>query len=156
MSQPSIADFYIDGYSGACAAKKEMLEKWIVHTDKLLAKSKTLHLIELQVDDFDVCCLLLRKSTLLTSLGRYEEAKSVALEANAIHESPISLYRLACAHYALLEFNHALNVLVKAKEKDCNNVYINNALEAVLARIRSRKDRPRVYSANNNAANNIL
>mmetsp|Transcript_25097 Transcript_25097/g.37002 ORF Transcript_25097/g.37002 Transcript_25097/m.37002 type:complete len:214 (+) Transcript_25097:93-734(+) len=142
MHPPSYSDFFIDGKSAGEVDDVSILEDWLLHIDDLMDKAKTEP--GLEVDDFDIAMLWIRKSTIFCTLGRYVEAKECAQKSRSIKESPMGLYRLACAQYCLNEFDSALSTLLEANDMDGSNKYIERALHVVIARMKSRKDRPDV------------
>jgi tetratricopeptide (TPR) repeat protein len=99
----------------------------------------------LEIDDADLTHLFVRKSTILCSLGFFESAKDFAQQAIDILESSMAYYRLAIAQYCLKEYDYALETLLLATNLDGLNFHIQHALQVVLTRIRSRKDRPDLF-----------
>ncbi len=86
--------------------------------------------------------LFVRKSTIFCTLGRYDTAKYWAQQSLDVLETSIGYFRLACAQYCLGEYDLALETLLKGNDIDGKNYCIDHALQVVLSRIRSRKDRP--------------
>lgn len=99
---------------------------------------------DLEVDEADISTLLVRKSTVHCSLGQYELAKDFAQQSLELLETSMGYYRLAIAQYCLKDYDLALETLLKANDIDGMNFFIHHALQVVLARIRSRKDRPEI------------
>lgn len=141
MEESSSEDFILDKSAVSVVENVNTLYEWLNHTDLLLANSDC---DGLEVDKYDIASLLLRKSTILTTLGNYENAKHFALEAINIQESSLGYFRLAWALYCLKEYHNSLQALMQAKNMDASNDTIQAAIAVVLARIRSRKDRPKV------------
>lgn len=88
---------------------------------------------------------MIRKSTILCTLGFFESAKDFAQQGIDIVESSMGYYRLAIAQYCLKQYDIALETLLQASHLDGLNFYIQHALQVVLTRIRSRKDRPELF-----------
>lgn len=96
----------------------------------------------MEIEDADISNLFARKSLILCTLGFFEAAKDFAQQSIDFLESSIGYYRLAIAQYCLKEYDLALETLLKASNLGGFNFYIQHALQVVLTRIRSRKDRP--------------
>lgn len=103
-----------------------------------------INIIGLEIDEGDISTLFVRKSTIFCTLGLFDSAKHFAQQALDIQETSIGYYRLAIAQYCLKEYDLALETLLVANDLDGQNHYIQFALQVVLARIRSRKDRPEI------------
>jgi tetratricopeptide (TPR) repeat protein len=103
----------------------------------------------LEIDEADISQLFVRKSTILCTLGFFESAKDFAQQAIDILESSMGYYRLAIAQYCLKEYDLALETLLLANNLDALNFHIQHALQVVLIRIRSRKDRPELFEEDN-------
>lgn len=101
------------------------------------------------MEEFDVANLWLRKSTVLCTMGNYDEAKEAAETSLDLAESALAYYRLGIALYCIGEFDRALSSLMQANEEDSGNCHVEYALQVVLARMRSRKDRPEITNSEN-------
>ena len=130
--------------SDLCPSRAEaksiaVLEEWLHHTETLLdyGKSGT----DYALPTSDMATLLLRQSTLLCSLHRFDEARAAAEKAMAIDESSLALFRLACAEYCMGNFQNAVELLTRADEIDQGNSRIIFALRSALYRVSSRYDR---------------
>lgn len=170
MHEPTHTDFFLNGESSGIVENSRILEEWLLHIDYLIEKVETeksilnfdlsyfilssfiyfhlfyliIILIDLEVDQSDISTLLLRKSTIYCTLGQIESAKDYAQQSLDLLETSIGYYRLAIAQYCLKEYDIALETLLKANDIDGMNFFIHHALQVVLARIRSRKDRPNI------------
>jgi tetratricopeptide (TPR) repeat protein len=100
--------------------------------------------VGLEVDPADISMLWVRKSTIFCAMGDYETAKQCALHAIEVSETPMGLFRLACASYCQKNYDQALEVLILANKLESENRYVQHAIGVVLARMRSRKDRPTI------------
>jgi tetratricopeptide (TPR) repeat protein len=96
----------------------------------------------LEIEETDISNLFVRKSMILCTLGFFQSAKDFAQQAIDITETSVGYYRLAIAQYCLKEYDFALETLLVANDLDGVNFFLQHALQVVLARIRSRKDRP--------------
>lgn len=125
--------------SRAEAKNDGVLEQWLQHTETLLdyGKSGT----DYSLPTSDMATLLLRQSTLLCGLHRFDEARVAAQKALDINESSLALFRLACAEYCMCNFQYAVELLTRADEIDQGNSHITFALRAALYRVSSRNDR---------------
>mmetsp|Transcript_1180 Transcript_1180/g.1195 ORF Transcript_1180/g.1195 Transcript_1180/m.1195 type:complete len:207 (+) Transcript_1180:18-638(+) len=142
MHEPTHTDFFLNGESSGIVENSRILEEWLLHIDYLIEKVETEK--NLEVDQSDISTLLLRKSTIYCTLGQIESAKDYAQQSLDLLETSIGYYRLAIAQYCLKEYDIALETLLKANDIDGMNFFIHHALQVVLARIRSRKDRPNI------------
>ena len=104
--------------------------------------------LDIEVDESDMSTLYVRKSTIYCTLDQFESAKFFAQQSLDLLITSIGYYRLAIAQYCLKEYDIALETLLKANDIDGMNFFIHYALQVVLARIRSRKDRPVVLNDN--------
>ena len=88
--------------------------------------------IGVDVDDFDLSGLWLRKSTILCTMGNFEEAKECAEKSIQILETPLGFFRLGIALYCLGEFDRALSMMLEANDEDSGNVHIQHGLQVII------------------------
>jgi tetratricopeptide (TPR) repeat protein len=145
MNEPHFSDFFINGRPAGMVHDPTVLEAWILHIDDLLEKVETE--ISAEIDEFDISNLWLRKSTILCTMGNYEESLECAQMSLDTAESPLGYFRLGCALYCMGDFDRALSMMLQANEEDGGNIHIEHGLQVILARMRSRKDRPDIKNA---------
>lgn len=147
MNEPHYSDFFINGRPAGVVTDHDVMEGWILHIDDLLEKAESEPSVD--IDEFDISNLWLRKATILCTMGNYEESQECAQTSLDIAETPLGYFRLGCALYCMGEFDRALSTMLQANEEDGGNIHIEHGLQVILARMRSRKDRPEIKSADN-------
>eukprot|EP01041_Mallomonas_annulata_P003512 gene3512-6987_t len=155
LNEPSLSDLIStsDDDQKFLRMSSLALQDYMAHIEDLLETARIDP--DLKPDRTDISFLYLRKSVINCHLGRFEDSRADAQKALKIQISSLAYYRIGCSLYCLLEFDKALEYFMKAIKKDPASTYIKHAIEVVIARCRSKKDRPSMLLESTSTADNI-